>query len=193
MRLKAYTLLIFLFTITACDFDIEGALRTKSYFDRPFPGWNKNLEKVLGSRFSLICDKDTSNYEVIFERSERKNVIRNLEDKDTIFHGFVSRYKDLHYFSQSVNDTAWHVFAVEVGRSSIKGFGTLWEQMYMLDNKYEKALKDKNQESAFADDPLFIKADPETETIYLHADKQAMGAFYESLLNAVQACNYIKE
>ncbi|WP_192821444.1 T9SS type A sorting domain-containing protein [Rufibacter sp. LB8] len=96
-------------------------------FEAPFPKPNKDLRTVLGSEFSLRNGEDTIHANVIF--SKNHNLIQEKATGDTIFYGKASKYRGLYFLSQQMDDSSYHIFAVQVKGTLVFGLTHKWNQL----------------------------------------------------------------
>jgi hypothetical protein len=101
-------------------------------FQTPFPKRSINLELLFGNEITLANANDTQILKLSFNRETRENTISRANKGDTIFHGRVSRFRKLLYFSEYIADSAYTIYAVKLQGDQVQGLGTGHEQMNAL-------------------------------------------------------------
>ncbi len=125
-----YLLLLFVIILFSCsEAGLEERWEPKIAFEPPFPKSNYNLTRLFGSEFTLKNDGDTASFKVFFNKKTKLNVISEL-DGDTVFYGLAEKYKGDYYLSYQLPDSTYWIQILSVEDSLVKGFGTLWSQMY---------------------------------------------------------------
>lgn len=129
-----------------------------SYYTQSFPRRPVDLTKRIGD--SLIIEitipadlvADTMNDELIFKQEYNLDTIKlgvfynkktkqttflDKADSDTIFHGYVTKYRELYYLAEQKADSAFWIGALNVEFDSIQGLGMIREQMCELEEYLE--------------------------------------------------------
>lgn len=165
----------------------------KSYFTEPFPKRSINLTLRLGDSVlieiatasepiavelndSLVIKQgyhiDTVRLGISFDRKTKLTTITDLIDIDTVFQGFVSKYRGIYYLTEKKTDTTYWIGAMNVEFDSIQGFGMIREQMCELEDFAEQ-----NLESG-----IIQKADTSNGIFEFNADKKLIREIYPKLI-----------
>jgi hypothetical protein len=133
----------------------------KSYFTEIFPKRPIDLSKRLGDSVlieiatptepiadtlngKLIikqdCQIDTAYIGILFDRKTKYSTIIDLKDRDTIFYGYVSKYREFYYLTEEKTDSTYWIGALDIDFDSIQGLGMIREQMCDLENFTEQNL-----------------------------------------------------
>lgn len=178
--------------LTSCGLDVPKDFIVKSSFDKPHPKRPRNLEKVLGSQFSIKRENDTISFKVNFNKISKVNVITETNTNDTIFYGMVAKYKKLYYFNQQFNDSTFWIHAVRIRKGYIQGLQTEWGQMKAwdveIDSLFSIQNEDKNPLSS-----IVISYNPELERIRLTPKRKLIRAFYESIIDSMPQEHFVKD
>ena len=177
--------IIFLFSGCISEEDSETSL-IKSSFDKPFPKRTKDLTWKFGSEFSIKKGTDTIDFKVVFNRSNKNNLIINQETKDTIFIGTVCKYKGIYYFNKQINDTSYWIYAVRIEGKLIRGLNTERFQMLSWDKKYESLLTENKSTKTYNNIDIIKYVDPERDIIRLTPIKKKLKEFYESIIDSLK-------
>ena len=127
-----FVLLIFLFA--SCTQKDDYFIRTT--FDGPFPKRNIDLSQILGD--SLIIKSGVDTIFLNISSSKNYNLIKSSTNGDTIFHGRVSKFRGMYYFSQQIDDTSYYIYAVRLKDNLIFGLNTAWEQTLFIESAVDK-------------------------------------------------------
>jgi hypothetical protein len=160
------------------EMEVRTMAEVRHTFDAPFPKRNRNLQRLLGDTIEINGPCYPLTLQILSTR--KSNMIINLTDNDTIFKGTVCKYRDLYYLNEKVNDTCYHIFALQITEDSIYGFLN-YLQCTEIDNviehnQYSKLVKYRN-----------------TNSIRLHPDKRALRKLYSSFLHQTPAFAIIKK
>jgi len=151
----------------------------KISFEEEFPKRKKDIRWKLGDKFMIKNAKDTSTYFVYFQPETRTNFIIS-EKGDTIFKGFVSKYRGLFYFSYLIKDNEFLIYAVDIKSgllyetNKIKAFNLMFEQISML----EKEIKTDDYKK------LISNYDSLNKVYTLKPDEVLLSKFYTSVLDS---------
>ncbi len=186
--------------------EIEFKICPKSSFIDSFPKRTINLANQLGDTFSYEYEKlleptayedtilnklkiiinakiDTITIQIDYNRKMKTNTLINLHNMDTIFHGFVSKYRGLFYMTEKINDSTYWIGAIDIKFDSIKGLGRIREQMCDLDDYL-----DTNANSEL------IQLNDTVNGIYrLFPDKKNLKRIYPLLINKYTNFKIISE
>lgn len=141
-------------------------------YDAPFPKQNKQLTAVLGEQLSIRHRNQTLTFDVFSD--EASNTIIRHSTGDTLFHGTVSKFRNLYFFSSLRPDGSYWIHAVQKKGKLLYGLTEAWEQMWRLQgitepgNPFYKLLSNANADGS---------------EIVLHPQKQLMKQLYTGLLN----------
>lgn len=148
-------------------------------FEEEFPKRKKDIRWKLGDKFMIKNSKDTAAYFVYFQPETKTNFIVS-EKGDTVFKGFVSKYRGLYYFSYPINDSSFWIYAVDIKSgllyevNKIKAFNMMFEQISMLENE----LNSDNYKN------LISKYDSINRIYTLKNDEVLLSEFYTSALDS---------
>ncbi len=131
------TYLTLFFTLVLCGCDDSKIIPNVS-FDSPFPKRQKNLSYILGEKFTFVSEDDTQTVKVSFDSKTRFNYLINTKTGDTLSRCWVSKFRQLYYFTEQLNDTSYWIYAVSITDTEIKGLQSGWEQMLALQGEIDK-------------------------------------------------------
>jgi hypothetical protein len=157
------------------EVNLETSIRKnlKNTFDAPFPKRNCNLSRILGDTLEIEGRCCPVQFKIVSTR--KKNLIIDITSRDTIFQGTVSRFRDLYYCSEQLNDTSFRIFALKITDSLIYGIQNYF-QYAQMDSAIEKGGY-----------PKLIKViDGNKKQIRLHPNKKELRVLYTHLLNHTQ-------
>lgn len=164
----------------------------KSYFTETFPKRPIDLSKRLGDSVlveiatptepiadtlndSLVIKQvyqiDTVHLGIIYDNKNKHTTLIDLIDGDTIFFGYVSKYRELFYLTEKKTDSTYWIGALNIDFDSIQGLGMIREQMCDL----EDFAKQNSQSN------IIQKADTSTGTFVFYADKKLIREIYPNL------------
>jgi hypothetical protein len=184
---KIFIIFLAFIGLISCD-DNSNIFRIKVSFERPFPKRAKNLTYKLGDEFSIKHDKDTITYTVSYDKGEQVNIIINKKTNDTIFMGIVNKYRGLYYFNEQINDSSYWIYAVEINNGTIKGLGTNWIQMSILDEYIDKSFLNNSELKG-----LIKSVNIDTSVIRLTPDKKLLKEFYYSIIDSLPTDTFISK
>lgn len=170
MNFKSFLLVAAIALLSSCNNWTN--IIPKSAFDAPFPKANKDLTNILGTKLYLKRGKDTTILTI--HNTGKYNLITD-KNGDTIFCGKVSQYKGLYYFSQSLTDTTYLIYAVKVENNLLYGLNAPWYEGIIIDHHIKKGeYKD-----------LVKKISPDGMVIRLHAIKPEMHKLYTMIMDSL--------
>lgn len=134
----------------------------RSYFIEKFPGRPVDIAQKLGDsvlieiaqpgepilkeengelvlRYDYIID--TINLRVIFNKESKITLFINSDNTDTIFTGYVSRYRTLYYLSEIKTDSTYWIGAMRIDSDTIQGLGLVKHQTLELEKYARKNLQ----------------------------------------------------
>jgi hypothetical protein len=156
--------------------------KLKNTFDASFPGRNRNLARILGDTLQIRgrCGWwNILSYKILSSR--KSNLIINIETGDTLFKGTVSKYKDLYYLNEQINDTSFRIFALKITDSLICGFQNYF-QYYQIDTAVEHGYYPK----------LVKYFDKNKNIIRLHPDKKELKRLFTSILDNTEPFEIVR-
>lgn len=167
-----------------------------SSFISPFPKRSINLCNRLGDSFSVEAFtytesviytnndnleikpdtiQDTINYQIIYNKTNKHNLIIESEYKDTVFNGLISKYRGMFFCSQKINDTSFWIGGMKIKDGFIQGLGNIKEQMCILDS--------------FANNPqlnnILILKDTLNKVFRLAPEKKILKDIYSDILKGM--------
>lgn len=165
----------------ASEMEIEAEIRNnlKNYFDSPFPKRNINLSNIIGDTLQVQGSCCPLTFEIISSR--KSNSIIELETGDTIFKGKVSRYRGLYYFTESLNDTTYRIFAFKITNDSVYGLKN-YLQYSQIDKEIEKGNYSK----------LVTNIDKNKNIICLHPNKKELRKLFGFIIKNTEPLAIIK-
>jgi hypothetical protein len=165
----------------------------KSYFTEPFPKRSINLALRLGDTVlmeiatasepilvelndSLTITQefqiDTVRLGISFDRKTKHTTISDLSDRDTVFHGFVSKYRGIYYLTEKKTDSTYWIGAMNIDFDSIQGFGMIREQMCDLEDFVKHNLESE----------IIQRADTSNWIFEFNTDKKIIRDIYPNLI-----------
>lgn len=144
----------------------------KSSFDSPFPKANKDLSQILGSKLYIKRGKDTA---ILNIRNTGKYNLITDKNGDTIFCGTVSHFRGLYYFSQSITDTSYLIYAVKIVGDKMYGLNAPWYEGVIIDHHIKKG-EYKDMVKSISRDSLVIR---------LHPVKSEMRKLYALIMDSI--------
>jgi hypothetical protein len=174
-KYKTTYLPIFSLCLLLCGCDDLNKLVPNISFDSPFPKPQKNLSYILGNQFTYVSDNDTQTVNVSFDSKTKLNLLTNVKSGDTLSRCWVSKFRQLYYFSEQLDDTSFWIYAVKINDKEIKGLQGGWEQMLFLENEIEKG---KYSE-------LVKYRDTANKVIRLTYNKTKLKGFYKSIIDSL--------
>lgn len=165
----------------ASEIEIEAEIRNnlKNYFESPFPKRNINLSNIIGDTLQVQGSCYPLTLEVISSR--KSNSIIELETGDTIFKGKVSRYRGLYYFTETLNDTTYRIFAFKITNDSVYGLKN-YLQYSQIDKEIEKGNYSK----------LVTQIDKKKNIIRLHPNKKELRKLFGFIIKNTEPLAIIK-
>jgi hypothetical protein len=152
----------------------EAPMSPLSTFDSPFPKNNKRLSNILGDLLILKTnDSDTLTLKII--STKKDNVIINTETGDTLFSGTICKFRNLYYFNQKINDTAYYISAIKIDGKLIYGLSNHYAQSYDVDDNIVKGNNKK----------LVKYINSDTTIIRLRPDKQELKKLFNLIISSV--------
>jgi hypothetical protein len=151
--------------LVACD-----STTPEITFEAAFPKPHIDLTAVLGKEFQLRNGHDTLRYHLSTGRQAA--VITEAGSGDTVFIGKISRFRDVYYFSQVVNDSSCFIYAVSIQDNLIYGLHSALEQHYLLAQQI--------REGKHTDLIRFMS--PDSSQIRLTADKKQLRNLFSTIL-----------
>jgi len=193
MKRHVLILIVFGLILGCTDSGIKIPTCPKSYFMEPFTKRSINLSLRLGDSVlieiatpaELIADTindslifiqgyqiDTVRFGISYDRKTKYTSITDLSDIDTVFHGYVSKYRGFYYLTEKKTDTTFWIGAMSIDFDSIQGFGLIREQMCDLEN-----LAEQNLESG-----IIKKSDTLNGIFEFYAEKKIIREIYPNLI-----------
>lgn len=173
------------------DFEINFC--PQSYFTEKFPKRPLNLSRRLGDSIlieistpkEMVADTlndsltikqvyrtDTFRIGVFYNRHTKCNSLIDLNNNDTIFNGYVSKYRGLFYLTEKKSDSTFWIGALSIDFDSIQGLGTISKQMCNLE-EYAENNKQSN---------IIQKCDAMAGIFEFNADKKLIREIYPVIL-----------
>lgn len=169
----------------------------KYTFIGPFPKRYVDLSRRLGDEFELeevnefhrFVPKDSTDSEtkpevefrvdtirisIDFNRKFKVNTLINMDDKDTLFQGYISVYRGYYFMSESKNDSSYWIGVMRIDFDSIQGLGYIRKQMCALEEFLEQ-----DEENG-----LILQNDTNNNIFRLRPDKKLMRDIYPELLTS---------
>ena len=168
LKLTYLTFLVFVL-LAGCD---ESKFIPEVSFDSPFPKQQKNLSYILGDQFTFVSGSDTQTVKVSFDSKTKFNYLIYTKTGDTLSRCWVSKFRQLYYFSEQLNDTSFWIYAVSITDKEIKGLQSGWEQMLALQSEVDKG--------KFSE--LVKYRDTTNHITRLTYNKTKLKSFYKSLI-----------
>ncbi|MEO8150410.1 MAG: T9SS type A sorting domain-containing protein, partial [Bacteroidia bacterium] len=150
-------------------------------FDSSFPKREKNLTYILGNQFTFVSDADTQTVNVSFDSKTKLNYLTNAESGYTLSRCRVYKFRQLYYFSEQLNDTAFWIYAVKIEEKEIRGLQSGWEQMLALQEEIDKG--------KFSE--LIKYRDTINKITRLSFNKTKLKSFYKSIIESLPALKLI--
>jgi len=150
-------------------------------FDSAFPKRQKNLTYILGKQFTYVTDNDTQTVNVSFDEKSKLNTLTNAKSGDTLSRCWVSKFRQLYYFSEQLNDTSFWIYAVKIDDAEIKGLQSGWEQMLALQSEIDKG--------RFSE--LVKYRDTANKVTRLIYNKTKLKSFYKSVIDSLPIARII--
>ena len=176
-KYKITYLTTFSLCLLLCGCDDLDKLVPNISFDSPFPKRQKNLSYILGDQFTYVSDNDTQTVNVCFDSKTKLNLLTNEKSGDTLSRCWASKFRQLYYFSEQLNDTSFWIYAVKISDKEIKGLQGGWEQMLLLENEIHKG---KYSE-------LIKYRDTTAKVTRLTYNKIILKYFYKSIIDSLPA------
>jgi hypothetical protein len=113
------------------------------YFSSKFPDHNRNLTHALPDTFKVRYNtSDTSQFTVCYNDLSGLNYIIDVNKKDTLFSGYVGKYKGLYFLSRIVSDNHYLIHALHTDGYTIKGLHTEPLQIKLVESELKNTFKE---------------------------------------------------